>query len=353
MDAVAGGIGTHQHHLVADRDPINAGDVNHDPVHADRSGDPCPLPPDQDLGLIGQGPGIAVGIADRYAGDQRPVAGGESAGVADGGAGLDPFQHGDAALQPHDRPQIDLSLEVGRRQRSVQGNARPDQIAVGTIAEQHAGAVVDMDITGGKSGRARCGDHLSKPFGLEAGEAASPFIEFVSAGEMGNDTLQRQVGQRAQFIQEGGGVGIRDPQTPHAGVDLEMDLCLAEQPAGGLVECLGLLHGEYGGGQVETDAFAFLSGIDAAQQQDRFVDAAFAELYRFSQKGDPEGIDPQIVQFAADLFESMAVGVRLDHCQDFRGDRQPGADDPVVVLKGGKIDLCECRATFEHVPGSL
>ena len=87
--------------------------------------------------------------------------------------------------------------------------------------------------------------------------------------------------------------------------------------AGRLVQRLGLLQGEDDGGEVEADAFAFLAGIDAAQQQDRLVDAAFAQLDPLGQKGDTKGVHAQLLQFAADIHETVAVGIGLDDSQNF------------------------------------
>ena len=77
---------------------------------------------------------------------------------------------------------------------------------------------------------------------------------------MGDEPFQGDVGQLPQLLQKGGRVRIADSQPPHAGVDLEVDLCLAEQLPGGLIKGLGLFQGEDDGGKVEADALALLPG---------------------------------------------------------------------------------------------
>ncbi len=105
----------------------------------------------------------------------------------------------------------------------------------------------------------------------------------------------------------------------------------AEQSARLTVQVAGLFNRKNSGGEVKADALAFLAGIDAAQEQNRSVDTAFAELNAFRQKSDPESIDTEYFKFAAYIHETVSVGVGLDDCQNLRSGLDRGADDAEVV----------------------
>ena len=116
---------------------------------------------------------------------------------------------------------------------------------------------------------------------------------------------------------------------------------LAKKLARCLVEGTGLLQVENNGGYIVTDTFAFLTGIHPAQKQNRLVYAGLAELDSLGQKGNAKRIYPQVFQFAADIHETMAISIGLDHSQYFRALWNGRAYDPVIMSQSCKIDFGE------------
>ena len=143
-------------------------------------------------------------------------------------------------------------------------------------------------------------------------------IQFIGAGKVGYHPLQCNVRQLLQFHEKSRGVSVLNPQTPHTGIDLEVNLCLAEELASGVIQGLGLLQGKDDCGKIVADAFSLLAGIDSAQQQDRLVNAGFAELDPLGQEGYAKCIDSQTFQLATDIHEAVAIGIGLDHRQNLR-----------------------------------
>ena len=178
---------------------------------------------------IGQRPAVAVGIANRNAGDQGLLRGRVSARIADAGAGLHPLEHRHPALQVHDRPQIHPAREIGGRERAVQGNAGADHVAERKVEAEGGCAVGDVHVPRREAFVPRLRHHPGKRFSLPGGEAAAIVVEFIRRGEVGDDALQLDVLHPFQFGKKRKRILTTYAEPSHPGIDLHVDLRLAEQ----------------------------------------------------------------------------------------------------------------------------
>ena len=110
-----------QHHLVADLDPGDVGDVHHAQVHAHAPHDGRPPPADQHLAPGWRATRVAVGVAHRKGGDAGRPRRGPGAPVRDGR----PRRH---RLQMHHR-RLPAEHRLERPGRAQPGRGRPDRRA--------------------------------------------------------------------------------------------------------------------------------------------------------------------------------------------------------------------------------
>ena len=173
-------------------------------------------------------------------------------------------------------------------------------------------------------------------------------VQFIGRGKVRKHPFQFDVPEPSQFPEKLLGLVVPDAEPPHAGVDLQVEQRLAEQLAGRGIQGPNLLKVEYRRGEVEADTLPLLARIDPPQNQHRPVDAAFAELNPLGEEGHAEGGHPELLQFRGDVHEAVAVGVRLDHCQDAASLGDGGPDAVEVGAKRPEVDHRDGGTAVEH-----
>src|SRR6185369_10673655 len=113
MNGVALCIASHQDDFVTNRNVRDVTDIEHDPVHADGADNRGSHPPDKSLPAIREGTPVPVRIADRNTGNQGLFTRYIASCVADTRSRLYRFDHGDPALERHDRYQVHLPGKIG------------------------------------------------------------------------------------------------------------------------------------------------------------------------------------------------------------------------------------------------
>ena len=86
-----------------------------------------------------------------------------------------------------------------------------------------------------------------------------------------------------------------------------------------------------------------------AQDQDRAVNAVFAQVHALIDAADREEIDAAALQLPRAFHIPMAIGIRLDDAHDLAGCRDELTDLLDIVLDLGQIDLGPGAAlTVQH-----
>ena len=135
------------------------------------------------------------------------------------------------------------------------------------IGEQRCCTVGDMNVAREEPFLASLLQRPDETFCLKPGILQTRFIQLIGAGEMRDEPLQHDIGKFFQLVQEERDIGKRNTETPHPGIDFEMDLRLAKQLLCSMIKRFGLFKCKNGGGQVVANAFSLLSWIDPPQQR--------------------------------------------------------------------------------------
>ena len=191
------------------------------------------MPADQDIAFVGQAPGVAVAVADRHGRQPFRARGNIGPAVADSGPGRNGLDIDDVGPERHDGLKGDgVPGHIGGGPEPVQGDARADQVKIGLLQADDAGAV----------GNVPQGDPVSefllhpqdkvlKACDLPSGRGQ---VFFIRRGKMGEDPFDHDGSLLLQLqgaAEKGKSLPVRrDPDPAHAGIHGDMD---ADGPARG------------------------------------------------------------------------------------------------------------------------
>ena len=113
----------------------------------------------------------------------------------------------------------------------------------------------------------------------------------------------------------------------------------AAQPDGLLAVLQRLGLAGHGLGDMQVNELTHLLPGRMAQDEDGHGDAAMAQLGGLVDAGHGQIVRPQGLQRAGHLHRAVAVGVRLDHAQEFHALPHPLPQGAVVVGQGVQVDL--------------
>ena len=186
---------------VSDPDVGDGGDIDHDPVHADRSGDRDTLSAHQHFAAVGELTAVTIGITDRNRGDQARPGGAVAMPVGDAGPGRDAFKQGDARTEAHHRLEVKAVGKETRRNRTIKGDAGTNDIALGDIAGKDRRAVAEVNITRSESGGADLVKKGTKCRNLLRGEGMR---RIVGEGKVRKNPFKTKMAQGRQLRQDRG-----------------------------------------------------------------------------------------------------------------------------------------------------
>ena len=329
-------VATEEGDFVADADAGNIGDIDHDPIHADRPGDRGALAADQHLAAVGELPAVAVGVTDRYCSDNAGAQGAITVSVGDAGAGRDALEQGDARTETHDRPKVELSGKVVRRGRAVQGDAGADNITLGDVTGEDSGAVAKMDLVRGKTGRPNLTKDGAKQVNLCSGEGMG---RIVGQSEMRQHTVKAEMGQSGELGEDCGELGGEKSDAPHAGIDLEV---IRPDHAGGGGDRLQpprAVEIEEAGDEFVLQEAQLLPRIKAAEDDNRLPHPGVTQFNPFFNDRHAEEISPGSGESGGDPLRAMTVSISLDHRQNLCRRTETPAYLQQIMTDSGEINF--------------
>ena len=312
-------------------------EVDHGLIHADAADDGVALAVDEDVGLIGEGAEVAVAITDGEGDDAGVVGGGPGGAVADGVAGLDDFEEGDAGFEGEGGGDGEGLGALGGGVDAVEEDAGADEVEVGVGKLQDGAGVGDVAGGGGEAVLVVEGEEFEEAFELETGvgEVAGGG---VGVGEVGVDAFDAGVAAGEAGGEEFfGGVPVH-ADALHAGVDFEVDAGGSAEGGGGFVDEAEFFDGGGGEGELVLEEEGDLFFADAAEDEDGGGDAGVAEGDAFFEEGDAEAVGAVLHEVMGDGEEAVAVGVGLDDGHDL-GAVDVGADGGEVAGEGVEADF--------------
>ena len=234
------------------------------------------------------------------------------AAIADGRAGVDELDMGDAAAQGHDGPQvIRLDVDFRRRFTAVHDDARPDHVAV-VFGQFQDGRTVAAMAQGDVD--AFFFHALAHPAEMAVLFARKRLVFHVGNGKMGEHAADFDIRQGCD------GLDFRDAEF----IDLESDAAHAridgDMDAQGLAQAPGFLGEEFGVLQVEDSRFDVIRqeffcppGVGMPEDEDFVVDMRIAaELDGFVQAGHGKAVGAVFGKGLGQFDTAVAVGIGLD-----------------------------------------
>ena len=169
-------------------------------------------------------------------------------------------------------------------------------------------------------------------------------VRLVGYGKVGENALgvQARQGAGAAYIRRAGVEmlpGDEIAQAGHPGVHLDVHRQRAAQADGllAVLQCLGLAG--HGLGDVQVHQAAHLLTGRMTEDEDGHGDTAMAQLGGLVDAGHGQIVRPQGLQRAGHLHRAVAVGVRLDHAQEFHAHPHPLPQGAVVIGQCIQVDL--------------
>ena len=188
-------IPTEQGHAIAHLDIGEIGDIDENPVHANRACDRSPAAADQDIASIGQQAVVTIGVANRDRCNPGVARGHEPVAIGDPATRGNVLELGNPADQAQHRLLRESSSVGAAGQSAIEANPGTDQVASGKAATINPGAVGDMTIAWIKPMRFHPGAHLGKRLELCGGQQA---LRLIGHGQMTHDSDHVQAVQATQ-----------------------------------------------------------------------------------------------------------------------------------------------------------
>ncbi len=163
---------------------------------------------------------------------------------------------------------------------------------------------------------------------------------------MREDALDLEMLQAREALEQCPHVFGKEAQPAHPRIHLDMHPRGAAQFAGGTVQSLGGLQGEYRRAEVVQDNVARLPGGAIAQDQNRGVDACLAQQQGLADAGHAQPLGAVVQSGPRDLDGAVAVSVGLEDGHDARVGSHHLAQQPHVVGDGFEVDLYPCRTAW-------
>ena len=142
-----------------------------------------------------------------------------------------------------------------------------------------------------------------------------------------------QLDQRADLLRRA------HADAAHTGIQLEVHLCRPAQPFARRVQRQNARLVKHRLRKTTGDDRLRSLGLDAAQHENRRVDACLPQLRALLGNRHGQHGRAGLQRRARDLHRAVAVSVRLDHRQEFHAVRKAGAHHAHVVADGVKIDF--------------
>jgi len=153
---------------------------------------------------------------------------------------------------------------------------------------------------------------------------------------MGRDAAEFEVGKPGDLPRQFRGAARGDAQAAHPRVHHQVHARGAAPGDGGLGELLRPRGRVDAGGDVAGDDLLRLPANDRAEDEDRGLDSALAELERLGGVPDADHRGALLGKAAGDGHDAVAVGVRLEHRHHVDA---TGRLPETVVVRGDPVEV--------------
>ena len=220
------------------------------------------------------------------------------------------------------------------REDAVEHSARPDHVETGLGQPHDGGAVGHV----GQWHVVRRPNPLQRVAECPQLSAARRRLRLLGPGEVGHDSLQPDGLEPVQLRQPFFDCVRQEAQPAHAGVQLEVTGNLGAVLHAEGIEMPQEIETRYDRVEGMPDQGGGVSGVKAAQNEDRGIDAGLPKPHAFRHRGDAQAADPFGAQGARGLDVAVAVGVGLHHREDLHAGAREPAHRAQVGAQGRQVD---------------